>query len=288
MGNTFGENPPEIQKINQDEFDTPEAQASFRKQMHENGFVVITLNDTTLANTKCYLDVTKEFFLQTQEKKDSFSATEEMKKKNEGYLVVDGIKEFLKIKPTDEAKQKFPDLPTFKPAYVDCQASLYPLCEIGLKHLATDILESGKPYMDPAFHTEVQRRMKERSSLTVINYFGRSTPQQRGETVKSDGDDGLFVPSAVHTDTGILTLISCSDVPGLQVQPHGREEFLEVEKMFSPRRDMFMVLGQKTEIFCQEAGKKDYVARYQPTVHRVHLPYNTPRSSILLFADVPV
>jgi len=160
------------------------------------------------------------------------------------------------------------------------------LCQIGLKHLATDVLEDGKTYMDQALFTEVTKRMVERSSISVINYFPRPTPQQRGGVMeKSDGEDGLFVPSAVHTDTGILTLISCSEVPGLQVQPKGETNFIEVEKIFDPRRDLFLILGQKIEIFAQNNKEK---AKYQPTVHRVHLPYETARSSLLLFADVPV
>lgn len=43
-------------------------------------------------------------------------------------------------------------------------------------------------------------------------------------------------------------------------------EWLEVEKMFDPRKDLFMILGQKIEIFAKN-GKRS--AKYVPTVHRV-------------------
>lgn len=52
--------------------------------------------------------------------------------------------------------------------------------------------------------------MQERSSLTVISYFPRDPPSKRGgEKLKSDGDDGLFVPSAVHTGFFLFSFLFC-------------------------------------------------------------------------------
>lgn len=44
----------------------------------------------------------------------------------------------------------------------------------------------------------------------------------------------MTYPSKTHTDTGILTLIICSDVPGLQVWDHINGGWIEVEKKFTP------------------------------------------------------
>jgi isopenicillin N synthase-like dioxygenase len=92
----------------------------------------------------------------------------------------------------------------------------------------------------------------------------------------------LTYPSKTHTDTGILTLIICSDVPGLQVWDTKNDEWLEVEKIVNPMEDMFVVLGRKMQLFAQ-----DQPSVLMPCTHRVALPLNTERSSLLYFLDVP-
>jgi len=93
----------------------------------------------------------------------------------------------------------------------------------------------------------------------------------------------MNIPSKTHTDTGILTFILCSDVPGLQVENRETKEWIPVETLNIPKIDLFCIMGRKMEIFA--AANKDPI--YHATVHRVGLPYNTERHSILFFADVP-
>lgn len=96
-------------------------------------------------------------------------------------------------------------------------------------------MEDGEPYIDPKFFGLVEEKMQIRSSVSIIHYFPVPPPAS-GETdggvfIEEPGD-GVNVPSAIHQgetdyqptlkkeDTGIFTLILCSDVQGLEVQPH--------------------------------------------------------------------
>jgi hypothetical protein len=88
--------------------------------MHEFGFTVFTLDDDTLSAILEYLQASKDFFKlpasvyciynsKASEDKERLSENETMKKKNEGsasrvtgtnvegYLLVEGVKEYLKV-----------------------------------------------------------------------------------------------------------------------------------------------------------------------------------------------
>jgi len=64
----------------------------------------------------------------------------------------------------------------------------------------------------------------------------------------------------------------CSEVPGLQVENRETKEWIPVETLYTPKNDLFCIMGRKMEIFA--AANKG-------------LPYNKERYSILFFADVP-
>jgi len=90
-------------------------------------------------------------------------------------------------------------------------------------------------------------------------------------------------PSGIHTDTGLLTCITCAKVPGLQVLDRESGKFLAVETMVQPGKDLFMIMGRKMQVLCQQGSDQSV---FIPTVHRVVLPPDTERSSLLYFQDV--
>jgi len=87
----------------------------------------------------------------------------------------------------------------------------------------------------------------------------------------------------VHTDTGVLTLIMCSSVAGLQIEKRGSSgEWLEVEKTNTPGVDLFVIGGGKLHMFGRNEVERE---TFPPTVHRVMLPHNLQRYSLLYFLD---
>jgi len=155
-----------------------------------------------------------------------------------------------------------------------------------LEVLGTDTDEDGQQVMKPELLAAVRKRTKDRSSVSVIHYFPREPPGANEKTTNYDRNteagEALNVPSKEHTDTGILTFILCSRVPGLQVQNKENEEWLPVETLNTPECDLFCILGDKMPILSVSKEPK-----YKSTVHRVLLPYGIERYSILFFVDVP-
>lgn len=65
--------------------------------MSEYGFSVLAMDEDTRSAVLDYLEASKHFFALPTEQKVLLSENEAMKKKNEGYLVVEGVKEYLKV-----------------------------------------------------------------------------------------------------------------------------------------------------------------------------------------------
>merc|ERR1712008_135247 len=59
------------------------------------------------------------------------------------------------------------------------------------------------------------------SSISLIHYFDQKCAKDEENELKSEEDRlsnrTMEVPLDKHVDTGLLTLITCSDVPGLQI-----------------------------------------------------------------------
>jgi len=136
-----------------------------------------------------------------------------------------------------------------------------------------------------------------KSSLSYIHYFPMTESSaddsqnnsnweeykdEKGKEKDKWIEDGFTYPSKTHTDTGILTLIICAEVPGLQVWDSVNKKWLEVEKLVTPREDLFVIMGRKCELFSTVKESP-----FKATTHRVALPLNTERNSLLYFVDVP-
>jgi len=106
----------------------------------------------------------------------------------------------------------------------------------------------------------------------------------------------------------MLTFIICSDVSGLQIkdrlkeqrdkrkrkqvvvlkefeeekeQEEKDEDFIEVEKIMTEGVDLFCIAGRKLSIFQADKDREIFL----PTIHRVMLPGDTERFSLLYFMD---
>eukprot|EP01091_Cochliopodium_minus_P012159 TRINITY_DN361_c0_g1_i4.p1 TRINITY_DN361_c0_g1~~TRINITY_DN361_c0_g1_i4.p1 ORF type:complete len:113 (-),score=33.37 TRINITY_DN361_c0_g1_i4:11-349(-) len=100
---------------------------------------------------------------------------------------------------------------------------------------------SNKPFLDPEFHKQLVQFHRKHSSISAISYYAISEQSEKKEeenltekkisenVTEDDMNKEEHSPSATHTDTGILTFIVNSDVPGLQVQSTGEKDFLEVQ-----------------------------------------------------------
>jgi len=293
---------PEKIDLNQLMQGKEEAKIAFCESLKTYRFAVLKCDDTTKQIIADFKESGLEFFSQDEETKINFcgkpvypeDSSYQVRKVNKGYLIIKGMKEYLKFK-LDETLPETPS--NFKSRFNAVYKSFHDISRTCLEYAATYQV-NGQPFMDPAMLNEVKKKLQ-RSSVSLIRYFPVSTTEATPDdrinnsneyevSSASDKDKdtdvqaGFTYPSKTHTDTGILTLIICSDVAGLQVWDIHNNKWLEVEKMVVPKEDMFVIMGRKMELFSKQSPSV-----FLPTTHRVALPVNTERSSLLFFQDVP-
>jgi len=278
-----------IPKFRVSDLDQPDKVALFRKWMIEEGFVVITLDDEIQPVVTDYIKYSREFFAEDIEYKKGFKGQPKYKDEldmykerqvNKGFLVLDH-KEFLKLSLTDPT-QKMPDRPeqlggTFKVLCENWEGMMKKFLKIMLD---TTEPETGKPYSKD--YSAIMEFVGMGSSVSIIDYH--AIPKNEAKYASSDKatDDNHF-PSATHFDTGLLTFIMCSSVPALQIQDRVTKEWFMPEKICTPGRDAFLIIGTKLKLLSSNGASKFI----PPTLHRVCLPYETQRNSLLYFMDLP-
>ena len=165
------------------------------------------------------------------------------------------------------------------------------VAETCLETIANIKCKNNNTFIDPKFHEQLVQFHRKQSSISAISYYAVSEQTEKRDKdiqeyentkIEENIKEEQHSPSATHTDTGILTMILNSDVPGLQVKPNNSQEFVEVEKINNPWTDMYLILGRKLEFFAKEEKL------FTPTVHRVIIPKNQKRYSLIYFCDVPM
>eukprot|EP01089_Gocevia_fonbrunei_P001631 TRINITY_DN11513_c0_g1_i1.p1 TRINITY_DN11513_c0_g1~~TRINITY_DN11513_c0_g1_i1.p1 ORF type:complete len:281 (-),score=49.62 TRINITY_DN11513_c0_g1_i1:8-850(-) len=239
-----------------------------------------------------------------------------VRKVNYGYVSVQGVKEYFKKGITDP-DESYPDQPeNLKETFQTVYQTLQNIADEGLKEIATYTYKDSSTHYSAKLYSEVAEIVQKRSSISLIHYYAQDEKKttdyvekhdpnrealeemdfhakgkEKVEIEKEEETDDkekensdkrkVVTPSATHTDTGLLTLISCSFVPGLQVLDRASGAFLDVEKIADPGKDLFIIMGRKiTQLSTNHSGL------FIPTTHRVVLPPNTERNSILYFQDV--
>ena len=122
------------------------------------------------------------------------------------------------------------------------------------------------------------------SSISLIHYFKKLCDKEDEEKVLETEDDKLKnrileVPLGKHVDTGLMTLITCSDVAGLEVLDRKTNKYFYPENTFDPKKHIFVIAGRKMELFSWKSVIK-------PTWHAVRIPLETERNSLLYFMEI--
>lgn len=178
-----------------------------------------------------------------------------------------------------DPKEAYPDEP--KDLYDHFSRSLdrmHNLARSTLMHIAAGLPDGDGKEQEHRWITQssldaCMEFMEPGSSVSVIRYFAS----------ESDAP-ALHCPCDEHYDTGVLTVILLSEVPGLQVENRHKpdwvtQEWIPVEEVGRPG-DFVVIMGRKIEILCErDCG-------LTPTFHRVQLRQDVMRHSILFFYDM--
>jgi len=139
------------------------------------------------------------------------------------------------------------------------------------EELQTDSLK--KRWMDIQTWKPIRDFVPEGSSMSIIRYFNST------EVDKSDANEISEVCDA-HFDTGLVTMILVSEIPGLELVDQQTKEWVPLEKLGKPG-DLVLIMGRKVQMVFNNNAK------LEPTFHRVMIPKSTRRHSILFFCDLP-
>eukprot|EP01121_Diplochlamys_sp_Union-15-3_P000510 TRINITY_DN10446_c0_g1_i2.p1 TRINITY_DN10446_c0_g1~~TRINITY_DN10446_c0_g1_i2.p1 ORF type:complete len:301 (-),score=63.63 TRINITY_DN10446_c0_g1_i2:17-850(-) len=277
MGNSV---PPALQADDILSLDPSSAHSKFVECMRDKGFAILTLNPKMKNAVDNYFKDAEDFFSLPLEEKKKFNSLDELQRQiNKNYVHVSGSKEFMKLQKNEDTNI-YPTNPhTFKKSFDSVFEHLETLSKRCFTLIAkyTSAETKHSPFINDDVYKIIMKKMEERSSVSTIHYF----PVKKSDSSTEINNE----PSKTHTDTGILTLIMCASVPGLQVQDRSKDEntFIEVEKLVKPREHIFCIIGRKTELM---SNVKPSV--FTPTTHRVLLPFGVERYSLLFFMDVPI
>eukprot|EP01083_Nonionella_stella_P195534 720231_1 len=121
------------------------------------------------------------------------------------------------------------------------------------------------------------------SSLSLIHYFSRRCAKEDEEKLATRDEKltnrTVEVPLDVHVDTGVITMVSCSDVCGLEMLDRKTNKYFKPEEIFDPNKHVFCHAGRKMELFSWKNAIK-------PTWHAVRIPLSTNRLCLLYFMEI--
>jgi len=243
--------------------------------LEQRGYCLIHPNQETIdVLLKAKEDVTV-FFDSPDEGKKAFIAppnTDPLlmgKRENRGYML-ESTNEYLKIRMPD-ASSRYPQTPQSLES--SFRASMNHLLKIGLSVCQSiaklPIRNSNKTWIDPNSLGILERFLPIGSSFSVMRYW-----------IADDHDVREHEPVDEHVDTNVLTLIRIGETPGLRIYDQLYGRWVELEKM-AQKNDLVLLIGSKIHIF------GDHSMPLTPIKHKVIIPKNKERYSILFCLDVP-
>jgi len=243
--------------------------------LQQRGYCIIRPTNATVQQLLGMKDSCASFFSLPADEKEKYTppaSTDPLlkgRRPNRGFCKGKS-KEYLKIRLIDKS-QAYPQQPAeLEHNFRTAMNELWDITHGAFKSLAsTTIKGTNKTWMDPKTVANLTPFFPEGSSVSVIKYFAEDSDSETDHT-----------PLEEHVDTGVMTLIRVGEVPGLHVFDQLRKEWVEVEKV-AALNDLLLIMGRKMELLL------DGSVKLVPTLHRVVIPKNKERYSMLFFMDVP-
>jgi len=185
---------------------------------------------------------------------------------NLGFVHIPTVREYIKLRPTDP-DNFWPKHPIeFKPTF-SAFFTLY-------SKLAFTVFDMLAHYVDPTDkiksqliaendYKAIEEFLPSKSSVSMIKYFAL----QEAKEVCNE-----------HTDTGILTFITRTNRPSLEIWDRSIHKYVKIEELVEVG-DIVVFVGEKVPLFSQNAA---WVA----TPHRVRMPVGPERLSTAFLLDV--
>jgi len=209
---------------------------------------------------------------------------------NIGYILTEHKKEYLKFKDSS-TEDMFPsaDIHSRFKALFQIWNEVALICmdtvlseTVPSSAPSSDGVDSLEPLTSAEDRSNVRKFAGIHSSISLIHYFAKNGEKE--EECKMEEDERVQnrteeIPLGKHVDTGLMTLIECSDVVGLEVLDRKSNTYYYPESMFDPKKHLFVIAGRKMELFTHKKEVKS-------TWHRVRIPVENERNSLLYFMEI--
>ena len=259
---------------------------SLIESLQQRSYAVLSLkNKEKIEDFYSSIDCANNFFKQSLEKKETLEQPEG----NIGYIHIPEIREFLKYR-TAEIESFSKQIEGFN--FEKTKRSLDYLAHIGWKSFSALMSKSDDPLTEDE-QKDLKECLAERASLSIIHYFSAHQNENIIESEmnnsnlvlnnENDNENEKYHVCSKHQDTGIMTLVMTSAVPGLDVFDTLDQKWRSLEEEIQSIRKtketeiLVLMLGQKAPLFLR--------SDLQPTIHRVRLSSGIERGSFLYFMD---
>eukprot|EP01124_Arcella_intermedia_P000364 TRINITY_DN10182_c0_g1_i1.p1 TRINITY_DN10182_c0_g1~~TRINITY_DN10182_c0_g1_i1.p1 ORF type:complete len:328 (+),score=74.89 TRINITY_DN10182_c0_g1_i1:31-1014(+) len=208
-------------------------------------------------------EVALQYFSQP---KDTKELNKDPLANNIGFVEIPGIREYIKLR-TNSPDGLWPQYPSdFKKKFIDFH---HKYSQIGL--VAFSALSNWIDPEEPEPQTYIRKDdseiiskvLEERSTLSMINYYPLTEPKEVCDE---------------HTDTGILTIITRTSRPSLEIWDRQEGEYIKVEELLE-EGDIVMFVSEKVPLFSCSM-------RIPAAHHRVNMSEGPTRLSIAYLLDV--
>jgi len=231
--------------------------------LKKRGFVCIKTKPQFLEASEKLRQVALDYLAQDMSQKIKNEGPDKI---NVGYINVPNIREYIKLRPTD-AEALWPKTAEFKPSFNNFFAVYSKLAFTVFDIVAhvTDTAESQKKqFLEENVYQAVLEFIGKQSSVSMIKYFPLKEPTE----VCSE-----------HTDTGLLTFITRTHKPSLEIWDRSIHKYIKVEELVDVG-DIIVFVGEKLPQFSQSPF-------WCATPHRVRMaPGVGDRMSIAFLLDV--
>jgi len=272
----------------------------FCESLKERGYAVLSIEEDVefLERIERYYAAGEEFFALSRETKDKYVHPEHLGRDNRGFVWGE-LREFIKHRPEDPPESWPAEARDYEEAYRNLFPLMYDTCWRGFLALSeypvlckthttpkrrgatkdqgeeeqTDDRVTRKLMIeeDVKVMAEFANTM---SSMSLNHYFNKN------EVMGTKHDaEVVHTPSSPHCDTGLLTMLVCSEVPGLQFADRKERAWVDIEVVFEPKKHLIVWAGEKIPLFSASS-------LFPSTCHRVEMLSNVERTSLLFLLDV--
>jgi len=262
--------PPQI-KLTDMLAKTEEAGQAFRSSLQHRGYALIDM-DLPKVVLSCaeYSEIALRYLEQKQEGKNGNIDPD---KNNLGYVKISDVREYIKLRPEDpeslwpQNNHNFTEAEQFKDAYQRFFA-----CYCHFAVTAFELLAEA-PAIDR--RTKKQGRLISEEARDAIIPFLKH--KSSVSAILYHSVDKFSEVCDEHTDTGVLTFITKTAVPSLEMWDRTLNCYVKVEEL-AKDGDVIIFMGEKVPLFSNSDT-------FKATPHRVRMPAGTNRLSVAFLLD---